>query len=60
MAHDTRDVVGTVGSENLAVLLAPGDTTLAQPLVQEHGQRFTESSQLKEESGNTFLRLFCI
>lgn len=59
MTHITGDMVGTVSSETLAVLLTLGDTTLAQPLVQEHGYKLTKPSQLKEgiKAGNrsTFL-----
>lgn len=69
MTHDTLpkgsgDVVGTVGSEPWAVLLAPGDTAVSQPLVQQHGHSRRNSSQLKEGSeaaaGNTLQHFFCI
>lgn len=62
----TGDMVGTAGS--WAVPLAPGDTAVPQPLVQQHGHGLTKSSQLREGSkavaGNTlwhfilYLKLF--
>ena len=69
MTHDTLpkgtgNMVGTVGSRSWAVLLAPGDTAVSQPLVQQHGHSLRKSSQLREGSeavaGNALQHFFCI
>jgi len=59
---------GTVGAEPWAVawavLLAPGDTTVSQPFVQQHGDGVRKSSQLREGSeavaGNSLQHFFCV
>lgn len=61
MTHITGDMVGTVGSETLAVLLTLGDTTLAQPLVSRSMDiNLPSPASLRRGSRQGIEALFCI